>query len=212
MIKRTILLLAIAMLSACATAPFNTNRAPLNKARHLIEQAKAAGAEQCAPRQQAIAVANLQAAAHELTEQDEIHWQRNNQDLKRAVIAAQSALHQCAATASIPDQPTIYFAYRSFILTQAGQNTLREFISTHPTFKLSIEGYTDERGTIAFNQKLSQQRAQVVADFLHQHGMSNQQIVKIQGFGKTHPIAIGHNESAWHLNRRTEIHRFIEKD
>jgi len=212
MIKRTILLLVVTMLSACIAAPFDTQRAPLSEARHLIAQAKAAGAEQCAPQAQAIAVANLQEAAHELVEHGEMHWQRNNTSLQRAISAAKKALQQCTGAVSRPDRPTIYFAYRSFVLSPVEQNKLRKFLSTHPTEKLSIEGYADERGTKRFNQKLSQQRAQAVADFLHHHGIANQQMVKIIGLGKTHPVATEHNESAWHLNRRTEVRHLTTEE
>ena len=194
-------LLLLALLSACAAAPLDTTLAPLHDARQLIAKARAAGAEQCAPRELATAVANLALAAHELGEdQDEIHWQHNREPLQQSISAARAALKQCGKP------PTIYFAYRSAALSDRARAKLRRFLATTPTGRLSIEGHTDERGTKAFNRKLSRQRAEAVARFLLHHGLADKQIARVIGFGEDRPVAHGHTEAAWHRNRRTEIH------
>ncbi len=47
-------------------------------------------------------------------------------------------------------------------------------VVSHPGLNLQIEGYTDSTGTAQFNQKLSEQRANAVRDFLMQQGVNTQ--------------------------------------
>jgi len=60
--------LLVLALPACVHAPFDTQRSELSNARNAIADARAAGAENCAPVQLAEAEASLNLAAHELDE------------------------------------------------------------------------------------------------------------------------------------------------
>lgn len=70
---------------------------------------------------------------------------------------------------------------------------------------LLITGHCAERGTVNARQKLSEQRAQAVADYLIQLGTRDEYHVFTQGKGSTQPIASNDTEAGRIKNRRVEI-------
>jgi outer membrane protein OmpA-like peptidoglycan-associated protein len=85
-------------------------------------------------------------------------------------------------------------------LDQVAQ-TLASYQSTY----VDVTGHTDSIGTDAVNQKLSEQRAIAVADYLSYQGVNRARIAT-RGFGKTQPIASNADEAGRAQNRRVEIH------
>ena len=75
--------------------------------------------------------------------------------------------------------------------------------------KLSVEiaGHTDNVGEDDMNQRLSEQRAQAVKDFLVGEGCSPQKLKTI-GYGSTRPVASNKTEEGRKQNRRVEL-RFV---
>lgn len=69
---------------------------------------------------------------------------------------------------------------------------------------LQISGHTDNVGSKENNNKLSQQRAQAVAQYLVSKGIASNRLVA-KGFGDTKPIQPNNTEEGKSLNRRTEI-------
>ncbi len=67
-----------------------------------------------------------------------------------------------------------------------------------------LEGHADERGTREYNLALGERRAQSVVDVFVALGVSAANIENVS-YGEENPVAEGHDESAWHLNRRVEI-------
>ncbi len=205
----------VVLCSGCATAPLDLQQSRLNEARTLIKQAHRADAEQCAPKLQAEAVAQLAHAAHELTERSEAHWQYNRDPLQRAIHAAHAALRRCAGTTHKKATPsrspllaTIYFPYNQAIITKQEKQTLTKLLgSLRRTTRLFLEGHADERGSRRYNKTLSLRRAQNVADFLIRNGLPRNNIAEVTGFGETRPAVAGHDERAWSRNRRVEIRR-----
>src|SRR5580700_6764824 len=87
----------------------------------------------------------------------------------------------------------------SDVLFDSGKFTLRPLareklakisgiVLAYPTLKLAIEGNTDSVGTEAFNQTLSEQRAQGVRSYLTRQGVPESSTTSA-GFGKSQPIA-----------------------
>jgi outer membrane protein OmpA-like peptidoglycan-associated protein len=74
----------------------------------------------------------------------------------------------------------------------------------HPGLQLQIEGHTDSVGTDEFNQKLSEQRAGSVRDYLVAQGVA-QDSVTAQGFGKASPVASNDTSAGRQQNRRVEL-------
>jgi outer membrane protein OmpA-like peptidoglycan-associated protein len=72
-------------------------------------------------------------------------------------------------------------------------------------YKLEIEGHTDSTGTDAYNQTLSQSRAESVRAFLVAQGIPAERIPATQGFGRTRPIAPNDSRVNREKNRRVDI-------
>lgn len=67
-----------------------------------------------------------------------------------------------------------------------------------------LTGHTDERGTHDYNLALGERRANAVARYLVSKGVSSDRIAVVS-MGKEKPVADGHDEEAWKLNRRVEL-------
>ena len=81
---------------------------------------------------------------------------------------------------------------------------LSGIVLAHPGLHLAVEGYTDSTGSDEFNQKLSEQRAGTVRDYLVQQGL-DQDAVSAAGFGKASPVADNSTAAGRQKNRRVEI-------
>jgi outer membrane protein OmpA-like peptidoglycan-associated protein len=77
-------------------------------------------------------------------------------------------------------------------------------VMSHPGLNLQIEGYTDSTGTMEFNQKLSEQRANAVRDFLLSQGVNTNNMTAI-GYGVNYPVAPNDTAAGRKLNRRVEL-------
>ncbi|MFX8972796.1 OmpA family protein, partial [Acinetobacter baumannii] len=73
-----------------------------------------------------------------------------------------------------------------------------------PNSLIDVYGYTDSTGSIPYNQRLSEQRAQAVANYLVGHGVAASRI-RSQGFGVGNPVASNDTEDGRARNRRVEI-------
>jgi len=81
---------------------------------------------------------------------------------------------------------------------------LSGIIQAHPGLNLGIEGHTDTTGTPEFNQKLSQERADTVREFLIAQGLAADTITAI-GMGQDNPVAENSTAAGRQKNRRVEI-------
>jgi len=73
-----------------------------------------------------------------------------------------------------------------------------------PDSKIVVEGHTDSQGAAAFNQDLSQRRAESVRSYLASHGIASDRMTA-QGFGPTRSIADNASAEGRANNRRVEI-------
>jgi len=69
---------------------------------------------------------------------------------------------------------------------------------------VTINGFTDAQGTAEYNQRLSERRAQAVAQYLQAHGLKVQRY-EVHGFGKENPVASNTTAAGRAQNRRVEI-------
>jgi outer membrane protein OmpA-like peptidoglycan-associated protein len=84
-------------------------------------------------------------------------------------------------------------------------NELVEFMSLQKTMVIEIAGYTDNVGTDAANQKLSQDRADAVRNYLVNHKIPANQL-QAKGYGASDPVASNDTPEGRQQNRRTEVH------
>lgn len=77
-----------------------------------------------------------------------------------------------------------------------------DFMRQHPEVTAVLEGHTDSKGNAAYNQRLSEQRAQAVKDkMVNQYGISSQRLMA-QGYGESRPVATNDTEQGRQENRR----------
>lgn len=88
------------------------------------------------------------------------------------------------------------------------QRALLEGIVTllraHPRERLKIFAFTDASGPSALNQRLSDQRAGAIADYLVQRGVARDRLI-VKGFGEAYPRLVGNSDRARSQNRRVEF-------
>ncbi|HYP74796.1 MAG TPA: OmpA family protein [Polyangiaceae bacterium] len=83
---------------------------------------------------------------------------------------------------------------------------LVNLLNQHPEYsKVSVDGHTDERGSDELNQRLSEERAKSVMNFLVAHGVSADRL-SARGFGASQPRIDRGDPLAYALNRRVEFH------
>jgi outer membrane protein OmpA-like peptidoglycan-associated protein len=75
---------------------------------------------------------------------------------------------------------------------------------TSQDYTVSVNGHTDDVGTDAYNQKLSERRAQAVRDYLVKAGLPAD-IMSVTGKGKSQPLVKGTSDEARAKNRRVEL-------
>jgi outer membrane protein OmpA-like peptidoglycan-associated protein len=74
----------------------------------------------------------------------------------------------------------------------------------HPDLKIQVEGYTDNVGSESYNQKLSEQRAMTVQNFLVSQGVPVSNVTAI-GYGMSNPVADNSTAAGRKQNRRVEM-------
>jgi len=82
--------------------------------------------------------------------------------------------------------------------------TLADIIKQYPDFKLTVQGYADERGSDEYNLALGDARAKQTKEYLSNLGLPGDQLATIS-YGKEKPVCTEHDEDCWQKNRRTHI-------
>lgn len=107
----------------------------------------------------------------------------------------------------------IFFDFNKATLRPLSNVELKNLVmlmKSNPNLKVEISGYTDSKGSIDYNQKLSESRAQSVVARLIENGISADRM-KAKGYGKGMPAAPNKNSNGSdnpegrQLNRRVEL-------
>ncbi|HEX5229231.1 MAG TPA: OmpA family protein [Bryobacteraceae bacterium] len=104
-----------------------------------------------------------------------------------------------------------YFDYNKHTLRPDAETTLKtdaqtlaDIIKQYPDFKLTVEGFCDERGSDEYNIALGDARAKQTKEYLSNLGLPGNQLATIS-YGKEKPVCTDHDEACWQRNRRTHI-------
>jgi len=101
-----------------------------------------------------------------------------------------------------------YFDFDKATLKPAGKEKIdAELVAPmkeHPNLRALVEGHTDSIGSDAYNQRLSERRANAVRDYMVSRGIDAQRITT-KGWGKSKPIASNKTKEGRARNRRVEI-------
>jgi outer membrane protein OmpA-like peptidoglycan-associated protein len=77
-------------------------------------------------------------------------------------------------------------------------------LNEYPLAKFVVEGHTDSTGSKALNQRLSEERAASVKDYLISNGVAKDRLTSV-GYGQDKPIAPNNTNDGRFKNRRVEI-------
>jgi outer membrane protein OmpA-like peptidoglycan-associated protein len=80
-----------------------------------------------------------------------------------------------------------------------------DFVNKYPEAKIEIDGYTDNSGTAAYNEKLSERRAEAVKGYLVKEAGVDSSRISAIGRGESNPVADNSSEQGRFENRRVEI-------
>ncbi|MEW5837241.1 MAG: peptidoglycan-associated lipoprotein Pal [Pseudomonadota bacterium] len=102
---------------------------------------------------------------------------------------------------------TVYFDYDSYVVSKQYQPIISEnasFISANAQRQVTIEGFTDPRGSAEYNIALGEKRAMAVRDALILQGVNSAQI-SIVSYGEEKPSCNEAAESCYSQERRAEM-------
>jgi len=106
----------------------------------------------------------------------------------------------------------IHFDYDKYFIREDAKSVLETdaaWLRKFKTAKVLIEGHCDERGTEDYNLALGEKRAKSALDYLVSLGIAQDRLKTIS-YGKSQPMDMGHDETAWQKNRRAQF-TVIEK-
>jgi outer membrane protein OmpA-like peptidoglycan-associated protein len=101
----------------------------------------------------------------------------------------------------------VHFAFDSAELTAKGRAILDELIpglKANPGMKVTLAGHTCSIGSEAYNQKLSERRAQSVYNYLVAKGIAAERLT-VFGYGEMRPAFSNDTEDGRSKNRRVEV-------
>jgi outer membrane protein OmpA-like peptidoglycan-associated protein len=101
----------------------------------------------------------------------------------------------------------VLFDTGRYTLKQNAQIALAKvstILELYPDLKVQVEGYTDSVGSDSYNQKLSENRANAVHDFLIQNGVPASNVTSV-GYGKADPVASNDTADGRRQNRRVNM-------
>jgi outer membrane protein OmpA-like peptidoglycan-associated protein len=149
-------------------------------------------------------------------EKKSLELRQKELDLERARQEFQA--QQTGRSLSMNLSGDVLFDYDKAVLKPEAEQALKKVsvvLSQFPESKVTVEGYTDAKGTKSVNMELSRARAQAVKDWLVKSGGVVGTNVSIKGFGEQYPIAPNTNADGSDnplgraLNRRVSI--IVEK-
>jgi outer membrane protein OmpA-like peptidoglycan-associated protein len=163
-------------------------------------EARAAQAQADAERARADQ-ATAQQRARQATDQTEQMRERLKQQLNQVLATRETA------RGLIVNMSDVLFDFNRYTLKSDAREKLAKvsgILLSYPGLQLQVEGYTDNIGSDAYNQTLSEQRADAVRDYLVSQGVSQSNIAAA-GYGKADPVADNSTNSGRAENRRVQL-------
>lgn len=224
---------ARARVSAAAQDPVTASQAPLElqRARQFLSRAEESyrdGDDQAKVTHEAYLAAQQAAIARETATARQAQAQIQNADAARAqaLLATRTQQAQSAEMRArqleqeladmqahqtqrgvVVTLSNVLFKTDSAELLPGAANRLDHLASVltqHPDYTVQVEGYTDSTGTAAYNQVLSQQRAESVRRALIARGVDPAR-VQAMGYGQSAPVASNDTPEGRQLNRRVDV-------
>jgi outer membrane protein OmpA-like peptidoglycan-associated protein len=193
------------------TAEIATSDAQAGAQKSANAQAEAERARAAAQQQQQAAQADSDRnkAAAASSDQQLQQAVRDREELRARLLQQFNAILVTRDTARglVVNMSDVLFDSGKFTLRPLAREKLAKIsgiVLAYPSLKLAIEGNTDSVGSEAFNQTLSEQRAQGVRSYLTHQGVPESSTTAT-GFGKSQPIASNTTAEGRQQNRRVEL-------
>ena len=188
-------------------------KAEADQARLAAERAKAeAVAQQQALAAQAAAAQSQAEAARQAA--DEANRARASAEAEKQALRDQLRQQfnmvletRESARGLIVNMSDVLFDFGKYTLRPGTREKLARvsgIILAHPGLRIEVEGHTDNVGSDEFNQKLSEQRAGAVRDYLVGAGVAAANVTA-RGFGEAQPVATNNTDQGRQQNRRVEL-------
>lgn len=191
------------------------------EAEEMQKRALASGAEADAARKLALEQQEQAAASRKQAEEQLAKAQAANAAALAAAEAARAADEQAKRLAAQLEEMKARKTERGMVLTlgdvlfDTGRSDLKPgalrtleqltaFLVENPDRTAIIEGHTDSVGAAAFNQRLSEERAQAVQNALIERGIAPARLSAV-GFGPTKPVVGNDTAAGRQQNRRVEV-------
>jgi outer membrane protein OmpA-like peptidoglycan-associated protein len=134
---------------------------------------------------------------------------RDREELRARLLIQLNAILMTRDTARglVVNMSDVLFDTGKYTLRPAAREKLAKIsgiILAYPTLTLAIEGNTDSVGGDAYNQDLSEKRADAVRDYLAEQKIPGTSMTS-KGFGKTQPVATNDTADGRQANRRVEL-------
>lgn len=159
--------------------------------------------------------------AEALAELRETQLMQSAQEAELAKLAAEAAIDEAFRLAEELSQMEATQTERGVVLTlsdvlfdtnrtelksgaKLAMDRLAAFLVNNPERRLLIEGHTDSRGSLDYNEELSAQRADSVMDALVERGIDKGRL-RTRGLGELYPVATNDTPDGMQQNRRVEI-------
>jgi outer membrane protein OmpA-like peptidoglycan-associated protein len=168
-------------------------------AKQQAEEQRAAAEQQAQQAQQQAQAAQQQAQQAE----------QQKEELRQRLQQQLNAILQTRDTARglIVNMSDVLFDTNKYTLKPGAREKLAKvsgILLAYPGLKVQVEGYTDSTGTPEYNQRLSEERAATVRDYLISQGI-NLNSVTAQGFGENSPVASNSTAAGRQQNRRVQM-------
>ncbi|MCJ8190935.1 OmpA family protein [Sphingomicrobium aestuariivivum] len=135
------------------------------------------------------------------------YMDKQEQDLKRATAGTGVDVIRDGDELLLRMPSGITFPTDSYSIQPEFRTTLNEVANTLKTYDstyIDVMGHTDSTGSDSYNQTLSVNRANAVADYLAMQGVQRARMATV-GYGESQPIADNSTEYGRAQNRRVEI-------
>jgi outer membrane protein OmpA-like peptidoglycan-associated protein len=201
-------------------AQAEADRLAAERAKHEAEQATAQAMHEraAADAARAAALAQQQAAQSEAeraklaaqqAEQQRQQAENEKAQLRERLRQQLSLILETRETARglIVNISDVLFDFNKYTLKPGAREKMAKvsgILLAYPGLKIQVEGHTDSIGSDEYNQRLSEQRASTVRDYLVAQGVPNPSVTAV-GFGKSRPVVSNDTDAGRQQNRRVEL-------
>lgn len=179
------------------------------QAQEAAQQAQQIAQQQAEHRAEAERQAEAARLAQQQAEQGAQQAAEQTAQMREKLRAQLNAVLQTRETARglIMNMSDVLFDFNKYTLKPDAREKLAKvsgILLAYPNLQVQVEGYTDNIGTEEYNQKLSEERADSVRDYLVSQSVT-QNGITAQGYGKSDPVADNSTNAGRAQNRRVQL-------